>query len=114
MSDVLVRIKRAVLVGRYRFSEKARLEMRADGQSERSENRSEIMRLAFCPSCGSKKLKRVCRNLVEVFQGQRYSVQNLEFHECPDCGEKIYDSEAMRRIEAVSPAFRNRSAVMNR
>ena len=32
--DVLVRIKRAVLVGRYAFSEKARLEMEADGLTE--------------------------------------------------------------------------------
>ena len=30
MSDVLVRIKRAVLAGRYAFSEKARVEMEAD------------------------------------------------------------------------------------
>jgi hypothetical protein len=34
MSEVLVRIKRAVIAGRYAFSEKARLEMRADGLSE--------------------------------------------------------------------------------
>jgi hypothetical protein len=32
--DVLVRIKRAVLAGRYAFSEKARLEMEADGLTE--------------------------------------------------------------------------------
>lgn len=31
MSDILVRIKRAVLAGNYAFSEKARLEMEADG-----------------------------------------------------------------------------------
>ena len=31
MADVLVRIKRAVLAGRYAFSEKARIEMEADG-----------------------------------------------------------------------------------
>ncbi len=30
MADILVRIKRAVLAGRYAFSEKARLEMDAD------------------------------------------------------------------------------------
>lgn len=30
MTDVLVRIKRAVLAGRYAFSEKARIEMEAD------------------------------------------------------------------------------------
>ncbi len=34
MSDVLVRIKRAVLAGRYSFSEKARVEMKADGLTE--------------------------------------------------------------------------------
>ncbi len=34
MSDILVRIKRAVLAGRYVFSEKARLEMEADGLEE--------------------------------------------------------------------------------
>jgi hypothetical protein len=34
MSDVLVRIKRAVLSGRYAFSEKARLEMETDGLTE--------------------------------------------------------------------------------
>jgi hypothetical protein len=31
MSDILVRIKRAVLAGNYAFSEKARVEMEADG-----------------------------------------------------------------------------------
>ena len=31
MSDLLLRIKRAVLAGRFEFSEKARLEMWADG-----------------------------------------------------------------------------------
>ncbi len=34
MSDGLVRIKRAVLAGRYAFCEKARLEMEADGITE--------------------------------------------------------------------------------
>jgi hypothetical protein len=34
MSDVLIRIKRAVLAGRYVFSEKARLEMEADCLTE--------------------------------------------------------------------------------
>jgi len=34
MSDVLVRIKRAVLAGRYAFSEKARTEMEASGLTE--------------------------------------------------------------------------------
>ena len=40
------------------------------------------------------------------FQGKPYQVENLEFHECPNCGERVYDREAMRAIEARSPAFR--------
>jgi len=34
MSDVLVRIKRALLAGRYAFSEKARAEMETSGLAE--------------------------------------------------------------------------------
>jgi hypothetical protein len=34
MTDVLIRIKRAVLAGRYAFSEKARIEMEVDGITE--------------------------------------------------------------------------------
>ena len=34
MSDTLVRIKRAILAGHYAFSEKASLELEADGLSE--------------------------------------------------------------------------------
>lgn len=34
MTDVLVQIKRAVLAGRYAFSEEARVEMEADGITE--------------------------------------------------------------------------------
>jgi hypothetical protein len=34
MNDVLVRIKRAVLIGNYEFSEKARIEMEADQLTE--------------------------------------------------------------------------------
>jgi hypothetical protein len=34
MDDILVRIKRAILAGRYAFSEKARIEMEADSLTE--------------------------------------------------------------------------------
>ena len=34
MVDILVRIKRTVLAGRYAFSEKARIDMEADGITE--------------------------------------------------------------------------------
>ncbi len=61
--------------------------------------------ITSCPSCGSKKIKMVRGKWSGEYKGQAYTVENLEFYECPDCGEKVYDREAMRRIEANSPAF---------
>ena len=50
-------------------------------------------------------MKKVCRKWTGKYHGQAYSVPRLEFHECPACGEKVYDREAMRKIEAHSPAL---------
>ena len=64
-----------------------------------------MLNLRVCPNCGSQRIRRVRRNWSGKTREQTYSVPNLTFHECPDCGEKIYGREAMRSIEAVSPAF---------
>jgi YgiT-type zinc finger domain-containing protein len=63
------------------------------------------MQLSICPSCGSTEIKKVRRNWSGNFQGQSYTVPSLEFYECPVCGERVYDREAMRRIQEHSPAF---------
>jgi YgiT-type zinc finger domain-containing protein len=64
------------------------------------------LEITTCPSCGSKKIRRLQRNWTGNFNGKKYTVPNLEYYECPDCGEKVYDREAMRKIEAHSPAFK--------
>lgn len=64
------------------------------------------LNIKTCPSCGSKKIKMVRRNWTGSFKGEIYSVPNLEYYECPDCAEKVYDREAMREIQAHSPAFK--------
>jgi len=64
------------------------------------------LNIKTCPSCDGKRIKMVRRNWTGNFKGQKYTVPNLEYYECPDCGEKIYDREAMRQIEAHSPAFK--------
>ena len=61
--------------------------------------------LTKCPSCGSAKIKKVRRKWSGEYKGQSYTVENLDFHECPNCKERVYDPEAMRAIEANSPAF---------
>ena len=58
-----------------------------------------------CPTCGSKKIKRVRRDWTDEYRGKTYTVPALEFYECPDCGEELYDRDAMRKIEAHSPAY---------
>ena len=71
---------------------------------QRPEGRS-LPKISTCPTCSSKKIKHVKRNWVDEFQGETYTVPALEFHECPDCGERLYEAQAMRKIEAHSPAY---------
>lgn len=64
-----------------------------------------MMTVRICPSCGSNRMRKVHKDWSGEFEGQTYTVPDLEFHECPVCGEKVYGREAMRKIEACSPAF---------
>ena len=66
------------------------------------------MKITECPTCGGKKVKKVCRNWRGEVNGKPYLVPNLEFYECPDCGECLFDPDAMRTIEGYSPAFAKR------
>jgi YgiT-type zinc finger domain-containing protein len=63
------------------------------------------MKITKCPSCGGGKVKKVRRDFRGTFHGETYIVPSLDFYECPDCGENVFDREAMRKIEAHSPAF---------
>jgi hypothetical protein len=36
----------------------------------------------------------------------------MEFYNCPDCGERIYDREAMLKIEFYSPAYHKAEALV--
>jgi YgiT-type zinc finger domain-containing protein len=60
--------------------------------------------ITLCPSCSSKKIRKLKENWKGEFQGQHYTVPELEFYACPNCGEKIYDRYAIRKIESYSSA----------
>jgi YgiT-type zinc finger domain-containing protein len=77
--------------------------------SKRSILRMDKLNITSCPSCRSKRIELVRRNRTSSFKGKEYMVPNLEYYECPDCGEKVYDREAMREIQAHSPAFKQSS-----
>jgi YgiT-type zinc finger domain-containing protein len=63
------------------------------------------IKVTKCPTCGSGRIRKVRRNWKGTYRRQTYVVPALEFYECPDCGEEVYDRDAMRRIEAHSPAY---------
>ena len=70
MSDILVRIKRAVLAGRYVFSEKARLEMEADGLTELAVAESILNAVAIYKRIRSRSpFRQQAREYLYVIQG---------------------------------------------
>lgn len=68
MSDVLIRIKRAVLAGRYAFSEKARLEMECDALTELDVAESILNAVAIYKKLRSTSRFRQAREYLYVIQ----------------------------------------------
>lgn len=67
--DVLIRIKRAVLAGHYAFSEKARLELEADGLTELDVAESILNAVAVYKTLRSTSpLRRSAREYLHVIQ----------------------------------------------
>jgi YgiT-type zinc finger domain-containing protein len=67
------------------------------------------LNVTHCPTCGSDQIKKVCRDWTGSYKGRTYGVPALEFYECPVCGERIFEREALVKIQASSPAFAKRS-----
>jgi len=65
-----------------------------------------MLQITRCPTCGSKRIRPVCRAVNRTFKGQTYRVPAVEFHECPDCGEKLYGREAMQKLESHRPGLK--------
>lgn len=57
----------------------------------------------ICPTCGSKRIRKVTRTLDRAHHGKAYRVPGVAFHECPDCGEQVFSPEAVDRIESHRP-----------
>ena len=63
-----------------------------------------------CPTCGSRRIKKVAGKWSGKYEGKPYQVSAVEYYACPDCGELVYPPEAMRRIQHASPAYSRRPA----
>ena len=89
MSDILIRIKRAVLAGRYAFSEKARMEMEADGLTELDVAESILNAVAIYKKLRSRSLLRSqSREYLYVIQST-----NLEGLMIYTKGKLVHDAE---------------------
>jgi hypothetical protein len=68
MDDILIRIKRAVLAGRYAFSVKAQLEMECDGLTELDAAESILNAVAIYKKLRSTSTFRAAREYLYVIQ----------------------------------------------
>jgi YgiT-type zinc finger domain-containing protein len=68
------------------------------------------LQIKTCPTCGSDKIQLVVKDIVRKYKGQTYTVPGVEFYECSNCGEKVYDKAAIRKIEEHSPAYHHEHA----
>jgi YgiT-type zinc finger domain-containing protein len=73
-----------------------------------ADKRRSDKRPSICPTCGSQRIGPVRRTVTRRHNGEKYTVPDLEFLECSNCGERLYGREAMNKIEAVSPAHEKR------
>jgi len=62
-----------------------------------------MLKITECPTCGSDRIKRVCKSLRREWKGTPCVVPRLSFWECPACGEQLFDPAAMRKMEAHRP-----------
>ena len=56
----------------------------------------EAFSITVCPNCGGTEIARIHGKWASA---KGYEIPDLEYHACPDCGEKVYTPRAMRRIE---------------
>lgn len=63
-----------------------------------------MLEIKVCPVCGGK-VQKITEDWVGEYMGQKYVVPDLEYYICEECSERIYPREAIRKIEAYSPAY---------
>jgi YgiT-type zinc finger domain-containing protein len=70
-----------------------------------------MLKIKTCPTCGSRRIRLVVGDYHGNFRGKQYVARYVEHHGCPNCGEKLFDPEAMRRIESSRPGHKRKTRV---
>jgi YgiT-type zinc finger domain-containing protein len=61
----------------------------------------QMIKIKTCPTCGSKRIRLVCEDAKFSIRGRQVIVHELDFLRCDNCGERLYDIEASRKIDSV-------------
>lgn len=62
-----------------------------------------------CPICGSKRIRRVKRNIESNRGGRAFIAHGIEIEQCPACGERLFGPEALAQIESQRPGETKRT-----
>ena len=65
-----------------------------------------MLNIKTCPTCGSKRIRKVRKTVHTSRTGRDIAVPAVTFYECPNCGEKLYDHQAMQKLEAYARRLR--------
>ena len=57
------------------------------------------MTIRRCPTCGSRRIRRRTVAVEVTVRGRSATLADLYLEVCPECGEKLFDLEASRRME---------------
>jgi YgiT-type zinc finger domain-containing protein len=60
-----------------------------------------MVNIKTCPTCGSRRVRRVREDAKLTIRGRRVVVPDVEFIRCDACGEQLFDHEANQKIDAV-------------
>jgi YgiT-type zinc finger domain-containing protein len=63
-----------------------------------------------CPSCGGLSVRRVRRNVRTKVGDEEITVRQVVIEECYDCGERLYDLDALRALRAAREKHKQTSA----
>ncbi|MGD1277314.1 MAG: YgiT-type zinc finger protein [Tepidisphaeraceae bacterium] len=61
-----------------------------------------------CPTCGSRRIRRVKRDIQSKRNGETFVAKGIEIEECPNCGERLFSPEALEAIAAQRTRLQKR------
>ena len=55
--------------------------------------------ITTCPTCGSKRIRAVKRDMTITRRGQAYDVKGIPVEDCPACGERLFGMRSFAAID---------------